>query len=76
MITLLQVHYRAACDPQFYTFYLGRMDRRYDWMSQFLFNCASLMTKMAVKNKAIWRDLSKQVGQLYLAAWAGEVRRC
>ena len=51
------------------------MDRRYDWMSQFLFNCASLMTKMAVKNKAIWRDLSKQVGQLYLAAWAGEVRR-
>ena len=51
------------------------MDRRYDWMSQFLFNCASLMNKMTVKNKAIWRDLSKQVGQLYLAAWAGEVRR-
>ena len=43
------------------------------WSSQFLLNCASLLTKRAVKDEAMWRDLSKLVGQLYLAAWAGEV---
>ena len=48
------------------------------WQSQFMLHCASLLTKRAVKDPAIamWRDYSKLVGQLYLAAWSGEVSSC
>ena len=40
---------------------------------QFLSNCALLLVKRAVKDEGAWRELSRLVGQLYLAAWTADL---
>ena len=40
---------------------------------QFLSNCALVLIKRAVKDEGAWRDQSRLVGQLYLAAWTAEL---
>ena len=40
---------------------------------QFLSNCALLLIKRAVKDEGAWREQSRLVGQLYLAAWSADL---